>query len=147
MNDSERSKKYPESVLGWFLWSVGVFTQLAFFAGVMPAKWIIEITDELGLQPFPDTPVAFYLARHLSVLYGFVGVGVLVLSYRLSELRALVRYLAMGTIVFGVLQAIVGVQSEMPIWWILMESLSTIFGGLLIGWLDRNCALVADKRE
>lgn len=131
--------KYSERLLVTFLRTVGAFTLLAFAAAVMPAAWIIEITDWMKLQPFPDTPLAFYLARHLSLLYGFVGIGLLVISYRLPKYRDLVPLLGYGTIAFGVSQLVIDYQAEMPIWWTVGESVSTVIGGTMILWLDRNC--------
>lgn len=130
---------YSPRILAMFLRVVGVFTQLAFAAAVMPANWINKITDEMQLEPFPDTPLAFYLARHLSLLYGFVGIGLIVISYDLPKYRDLVSLLGFGTIGFGVLQAWIDHQSGMPIWWSAGESISTIIGGLMILWLDDRC--------
>lgn len=131
--------KYPAAWLIWFLRFVGIVSQLAFVAAVMPAGWIVEITDELNLEPFPDTPLAFYLARHLSLLYGFVGIGLIVISYQIKRYRDLVGYLAWGVIAFGVLQCWIDHQSAMPVWWTAGESVSTIIGGLIMMWLHCRC--------
>lgn len=131
--------KYSSRILTLFLRVVGAFTLLAFAAAVMPAAWFIEITDWMKLEPFPDTPLAFYLARHLSLLYGFVGIGLLVISYRLPKYRELVPLLGYGTIAFGVLQCVIDYQAQMPAWWTWGESISTTIGGTMILWLDRKC--------
>ncbi len=132
-------RPYPQLWLIWFLRLTGIFTQLAFLAAVMPSSWMAQITDELNLEPFPDTPLAFYLARHLSLLYGFVGIALILVSYRMQQYRDLIGFLAIGIVAFGILQAIVDAQSGMPIWWTVGESVSTIIGGLMVGWLHRNC--------
>ncbi|QDV47408.1 hypothetical protein Enr13x_73170 [Stieleria neptunia] len=131
--------KYPVSWLTWFLWLVGVVSQLAFVAAVMPESWIVEITDQLRLEPFPDTPLAFYLARHLSLLYGFIGIALIVVSYRITAFRAFIGALAIGIIAFGLLQGLIDFQSGMPVWWTAGESVSTIIGGGLMFWLHRRC--------
>jgi len=131
--------KRPIAWLIWFLRFVGILSQLAFVAAVMPESWIIEITDELKLEPFPQTPLAFYLARHLSLLYGFVGIALIILSYQITRYRELVGYLAIGIIVFGALQGLIDFQSGMPISWTAGEAATTVIGGFLTLWLHRNC--------
>lgn len=130
---------FPTAYLAIFLRLVGCFALLAFIAAFMPATWIVQITNELGLASFPDAPVSFYLARHLSLMYGFVGVALVIFAGQLDRYRPLVAYLAAGVIAFGVLQAAIDLQSEMPIWWTVSESTSTVIGGCLIRWLDRRC--------
>ncbi|MCO8125362.1 hypothetical protein NHH03_26725 [Stieleria sp. TO1_6] len=140
------SSARPVSWLSWYLWLVGVVALLAFAAALMPASWIVSITDRLHLQPFPPNPVAFYLARHLSLLYGFVGVALVFLSFRVDRYRELVGHLAIGVIVFGVLQGVIDLQSGMPMSWTAGESASTVFGGFLLFWLDRVCQSPTDSR-
>jgi hypothetical protein len=125
--------------LARFLRLVGGVSLLAFLAAVMPAGWIVEITAALELETFPDVPVAFYLARHLSLIYGFIGLGLLVIASRLPRDLDLVRWLGWCVIAFGVLQAVVDFQAGMPPWWTLGESISTVIGGGLIVWLQARC--------
>ncbi len=122
----------------FFLRGIGAITLLAFAAAVMPRNWIVEISEELGFAPFPESPLTFYLARNLSLLYGFVGATLWVIASDLQRYRPLVRYVWMGTLLFGLLQLVVDVISGMPSWWFLGESLSTFGGGLLFAWLDRR---------
>lgn len=131
--------KYPASWLIWFLRLVGIVSQLAFVAAVMPESWIVKITAELNLEPFPETPLAFYLARHLSLLYGFVGIALIVVSYNITRFRDYLGYLAIGVVAFGLLQGLIDAQSGLPIWWGAGESISTIIGGLIMLWLHKNC--------
>ncbi len=125
-------------MLARFLQLVGVVTLLAFFAAVMPEKWIVEIAEELGFDPFPDSTLTFYLARNLSLLYGFVGVLLLAIARDLDRYMPLVRVLAICTVIFGAGQLLVDELAGLPIGWSLVESLSTIAGGLLMGWLERR---------
>ncbi|MEM1068721.1 MAG: hypothetical protein AAGG48_13970 [Planctomycetota bacterium] len=111
---------------------VGIVTLLAFGAAVMPAKWIVEASEWLGFEPFPDSPLTFYLARNLSLLYGYIGALLLLISFDLPRYRPMIRYIALGTVSFGFLQLIVDSMSELPWWWTLGEGVSTIFGGGLV---------------
>ncbi len=117
---------------------IGATTLLAFAAAVMPEKWIVETAEALGFDPFPHSPLTFYLARNLSLLYGFGGIGLLVITMDFARYRPLIPYLATGTMAFGVLQLIVDRQSALPFWWTLGEGLSTFSGGVAIWWLNRR---------
>jgi hypothetical protein len=134
-NEQASTSNPADNWLKWYLQFVGAVTLLAFAAAVMPESWMIHIAWWLGIDPFPRDPLTFYLARNLAVLYGFVGVGVLVLAANLDRYRDLVGLLAIGTMVFGVAQLIVNAQSGLPWWWTLGEGGSTIFGGVVMRWL------------
>lgn len=120
-----------------FLRLIGSTSLLAFLASVMPAAWIINISEELGFSPFPDSPLTFYLARNLSLLYGFVGATLLIIASDLPRYRPLVRYAAIGTLLFSGLQLVVDSMSDLPWWWTWGESGSTLVGGLLLYWIQR----------
>ena len=121
-----------------FLRLIGGTSLLAFLASVMPAAWIVSISEELGFDPFPNSPLTFYLARNLSLLYGFVGATLLVIASDLSRYRPLVRYTAIGTILFSGLQFVVDSISGLPSWWTWGESGSTLIGGVMLLWLQRT---------
>ena len=129
-----------------FLRVVGGTSLLAFVAAVMPQQWMIKIAEVLGFSPFPDAPLTFYLARNLSLLYGFVGATLLIVSSNLPRYFPLVRYAAIGTIFFGILQLIVDTQAGMPSWWTWGESLSTLLGGALLYWIQSRTP-VADSEH
>ncbi|MCC9599198.1 hypothetical protein LOC67_01400 [Stieleria sp. JC731] len=133
-------KHFPLRWIEIYLRVVGYSALLAFAAALMPAAWIISITEMLRLETFPEVPVAIYLARHLSLLYGFIGCGLIAFSYRLDIFRDFVGWLAWAVIALGVMQGIIDLQSQMPLWWTAGESISTVIGGLILRWLDRRCA-------
>lgn len=125
----------------------GYVTLLAFPAAVMPAGWMTSIADWTGAGPLAADPLSFYLARNLSLMYGFVGVGVLYIGWNLDRYRSLVRPLSFAMIAFGASQLIVDAQAGMPWWWTLGESLSTIVGGGIVYWLDSAAAKSQPKSE
>jgi cell division protein FtsW (lipid II flippase) len=137
-NDSSSKNRAADRNVLLFLRVIGGVSLLAFLAAVMPTHWMIEAAEALGFEPFPDSPLTFYLARNLSLLYGFVGALLIIISLDLDRYRPLVWYAAVGTILFGVLQLVVDSMAELPAWWTLGESLSTFFGGVLLYWLQRG---------
>ena len=134
--NGEPSPDFWFKFLRAFLYGIGAVTLLAFGAAVMPEKWIVEASEFLGFVPFPFSALTFYLARNLSLLYGFVGVLMLFMSRDIYRYRYLIRMLSKCTIAFGILQLIVDAQASMPIWWSLGESFSTFVGGVFFYWLQ-----------
>ena len=137
-NKPERDNEFKDRLLIRFLRFIGRAALLAFGAAVMPEAWMIAIAKELQIDPFPSAPLTFYLARNLSLLYGYVGALMIVMSLDLPRYRPLVWYAAIGTISFGLLQLVVDSMAGLPAWWTLGESLSTLFGGVLFFWLQHD---------
>ncbi len=137
-SDNANNRRDGDRYVVLFLQAVGGISLLAFLAAVMPEHWMVVTAKVIGIDPFPFSPLTFYLARNLSLLYGFIGVLLLLISFDLERYRPLVWYVAVGTIVFGVLQLVVDSMSSLPAWWTLGESASTFFGGLLLYWLQRR---------
>lgn len=128
----------PDRRLQWFLRIIGAAALLAFAAAIMPEKWMIEIAQEIGIDPFPESPLTFYLARNLSLLYGFVGGLLCILSADLPRYRDLIGWTAWGTIAFGLLQFVVDAMAGLPGWWTIGEGGSTLAGGLLLRWMEQT---------
>jgi hypothetical protein len=116
----------------------GGVTVLAFGAALMPEPWFVTISLRLG-QDFADLPLTYYLARHLSVMYGLIGLGLLVIASDLQRYGPLVPWLSWGAIALGGLQLVIDQWSGLPAWWTWGESLSTIAGGLMLLGLSRWC--------
>ena len=125
-----------DKLLLLFLRFVGYTTLLAFPAALMPEPWMVAIAKLLTIDDFPSAPLTFYLARNLSLVYGFVGVGILIITGDLARYRPFVRLMAFGTMAFGILQVVCDSMSAMPWWWSYGEGLSTLGGGMLMYWLD-----------
>ena len=128
-----------------YLKFIGYVSLLAFAAAFMPAIWMIKTADFLGVE-MADLPLSFYLARNLSLLFGFVGATLLVITSNMERYGALVWFVVRGTLLFGVMQLIANSMSGLPIWWTLGESFSTIGGGLLMWWLHTNASRPANER-
>lgn len=131
----------PEKHVMLFLRVIGGTALLAYGAAVMPSNWIVQASEFLGFDPFPDSPLTFYLARNLSLLYGVLGVGLLVIAFDFQRYRPSVWYVAVCGIAGGGLQLIADWMSELPAWWTVGESVSTILGCCFLLWLHRRAEL------
>lgn len=116
---------------------VAAVTLLAFAAAVMPGRWIAETARWLGFDPFPESPLTYYLARNLSLMYGFIGAAIWYVATKLDRCRDLVKPLALASIAFSLSQAAVNIQSGMPAWWVATEFVATFVGGIALVVLDR----------
>ena len=133
MADHENYRRW----LVLYLRFVGYVSLLAFAASVMPASWMIKTADALGVQ-LADVPLSFYLARNLSLLYGFAGATLVIIASDISRYGTLVWFVVRGTILLGIMQFVANSMSGLPLWWTLGESVSTVCGGMLMWWLDRK---------
>lgn len=108
---------------------------LAFGAMLLPADWMASTHQWLGMGAFPRAPVVDYLARSVAALYGFHGGLLLLVSTNPERYAAIVRYVAMMNIVFGVMLVAIDIHADMPVWWTAGEGPPIIVFGLVIGWL------------
>jgi hypothetical protein len=120
----------------FYLRFVGVAALLAFAAALMPGSWMVEIAEWMDIEPFPDAPLTFYLARNLSLMYGFLGVFLMLIASDLPRYRPLVRWMAVSAVSFAVLQGVVNAMAGMPAMWTYGESGWNLLGGGLMWWLQ-----------
>ncbi len=99
---------------------------LAALAVLMPRQWMEAAHEMIGLGPFPDEPVAEYLARTASALYAIHG-GMLVLtSFDLRRYSPMILYLGITGCCFAATAAAIDLGTGMPLWWALAESLPVL---------------------
>ncbi len=120
----------------FYLRFVGVSALLAFGAALMPGNWMVEIAGWLDIKPFPDAPLTFYLARNLSLMYGVLGVFLMLIASDLPRYRPLVWWMGVCAVLFAVLQGVVNAMAGMPAMWTFGESGWNLLGGGLLWWLD-----------
>ncbi|WP_417736036.1 hypothetical protein [Rosistilla oblonga] len=125
-------------LLYWYLLLFGGVVFSAFFAAAMPKAWMIATAEFFEIDSFPDHRLTWYLARHLSVVYGMLGVAILELARDLPRYRALVLKLGWGIVVLGGLQWWVDLATGMPAIWTYGEAISTAAGGAVIVYLARG---------
>lgn len=84
----------------------------------MPSAWIDAGHRWLGWGPFPDGPVAEYLARSVSALSAFYGGLLLVLSADVRRYAPLIRYQSAAIMLLSASGVVVGNWAAIPLWFV-----------------------------
>ena len=110
---------------------------------VLPAVFAPRLTVEklswvLGFGEPPHVTLIYYLAAGGSLLYLLLAILLWMLSCDVVRYRPLIVFVAVACVavapVFGWLDTHVG----MPRWWMLMDAVSCLVGGLLLLWALRG---------
>ena len=99
----------------------GITVLTAFFAIFLPVRWMATTHEWLGLGAFPEAPIVDYLARSASLLYAWHGGMLLVISTDVRRFRPLLRYIAITTVVCGLLLVGIDLHAGLPSYWTLWE--------------------------
>ena len=114
----------------------GTITVTAFLTILLPVEWMASTHRWLGLGEFPRAPVVDYLARSIAALYGFHGVLLLIVSTDPVKYRAIVWFIAVMNVAFGLIVMAIDVHAGMPAWWTLGEGPPIIAFGIVMGILN-----------
>src|SRR5512134_3443624 len=110
----------------------GVLLSSAAVAVFLPRDAMIAANAWLGLDPLPDAPLTFYLARSASALYAVHGSVLFLASTDPLRYRPLILLLGGTNLLLGA--ALVGIDwsAGMPRWWTLAEGPTVIVIGLVL---------------
>ena len=114
------SAPFPWLVL--VLRATAVLLLLAFVGAALPESWMkaaYEWGGELG--PWPGGALLVYLARVVSLLYGFLGVLALYLSFDVGRYRPLIRFMAIVSFPFVPVMFVVIWAAGLPMVWAVSE--------------------------
>ena len=114
----------------------GTITASAFLTILLPVEWMASTHRWLGLGEFPRAPVIDYLARSIAALYGFHGVLLLIVSTDPVRYRAIVWFIAIMNVAFGLIVMAIDVHAGMPAWWTLGEGPPIIAFGIVMAILN-----------
>jgi hypothetical protein len=114
----------------------GAVMVLAFAAVPLPADWMAAAHEWLGLGTFPRAPLVDYLARSISLLYGFHGVLLLIIAGDPARFRPIVTYTAWMDVLFGAAILAIDIHAGLPWYWTAGESASITVFGLLVAMLN-----------
>jgi hypothetical protein len=116
----------------------GVVTLAAFPAMFLPVDFMAWSHERLGLGEFPRAAVVDYLARSIAALYGFHGVLVLLVSTDPVRYRAIVWYIAVMNITFGIMMVAIDLHAGLPTYWTAFEGPPITAFGIVIALLNRQ---------
>ena len=139
-----------ERLLRTLLRLVGSVTMLALVPLLMPTAWLAGIHEWLALGKFPEGPVVEYLARSVSAFYAILGGLFWLVSFDVRRYAAVIIYLAVIFVVFGVVILVIDVWLDLPLWWSLVEGPLSILLGIVVLALQRHvrqAAAPARSRE
>ena len=132
MFDSDTQTPARDRCLAITLRALGTIDMLAFVAVVMPRAWIACTHEYAGLGDFPEAPVASYLARSASALYGFYGILLWYLAGDVARYRRLISFFARLAVALGAILLVIDCSERMPLWWTAVEGPSFAAAGILI---------------
>jgi len=116
----------PERWLAALLRLTALGTMLAVVPLVMPHAWWDWVHREMGLGPFPDTPVVDYLTRSVCAFYAMFGGLLWVVSRDVRRHAAVVRYVAWVGAAFSVFITALDALLALPWYWTWVEGPLTI---------------------
>jgi hypothetical protein len=125
----KRSKTCPLQVV---LRTFGVMDMVAFIAVVMPTAWMQTGHQWAGLGDFPDAPVAAYLARSGSLMYGLHGLFLFLLATDTVRYEKLIRWVAGVTVLHGAGMLTIDLVEQMPLWWTMVEGPAFSLTGIVV---------------
>ena len=117
---------------------VGLIALTAFFAMVLPGAWMASTHRALGFGEWPQTPVFEYLARSIAALYGFHGGLLVLISGDPARHAAIVKYMAVMYVAFGLIVLAIDLEAGLPMWWTAAEGPPLVMIGVLIAFLARD---------
>jgi hypothetical protein len=115
--------------LGWLvlvLRATAVLFLLAFVGAALPESWMKGVYEWGGLGPWPGGALLVYLARAVSILYGFLGLLALYLSFDVRRYLPLIRFMAVASFPFAPVMFVVIWAAGLPTIWAVSESTSIV---------------------
>jgi hypothetical protein len=134
----KRDLKPAERSLVLLLRAGGVITGSAIFAVFLPDAWMASTHEQIGLGPFPASPITDYLARSLSLFYAAHGALLFVVASDIRRFRPVALYCGWFGVLGGGLILWIDLHAHLPLWWVLMEGPWVVAIGVLILLLARH---------
>lgn len=128
------------TALAWLLRLGGVLTCSAFLTVWLPVDTMQSVHRDLGLGELTTSPVVEYMARSLSLLYGFHGVLLFVVASDVHRHLAIVRFLGWMNVLFGLAILAVDLHAGLPPWWSWVEGPPVTAVGVVLLLLARRVA-------
>jgi hypothetical protein len=109
---------------------------LAFIAVVMPRSWMETSHLWLNMGEMPDGPVVMFMIRQASYAYGMHGIALWILASDLERFRPLITFNAISFLLAALVFFLIDYSAGMPLWWMLGDTVSCLFIGVALLWLN-----------
>jgi hypothetical protein len=130
---------------GWLvlvLRATAVLLLLAMVGAALPESWMKAGYEWGGLGPWPGGALLVYLARAVSILYGFYGLLALYLSLDVRRYLPLIRFMAIASFPFAPVMFVVIWAAGLPMVWAVCEPTSIVVISALWYVASRPAGLV-----
>jgi hypothetical protein len=114
-----------------FMRAGALLLALAAIAVFMPADAMAATNAWLGLDPLPDSPITYYLARSTSAHYALRGALVWLASTDVVRYRPLIVLIGVTNLLFGVILFWIDLTAGMPWWWTVTEGPAVVTAGIV----------------
>jgi hypothetical protein len=137
----------PDKLLKLLLALCGLGCIAGLPALYIPRSWMVAGHEWLEMGPFPDPPIAEYLARLTSGLYAIYGALVLVMAADVRRYAPLITAQALLILGLALSGGYFGWPIGIPKWWIASDITAVIFycGATLV--LQRMIRRADRRRE
>jgi hypothetical protein len=112
--------------LAFVLRATAALLLLAFVGAALPESWMKAVHEWGELGPWPGGALLVYLARVVALLYGFLGLLALYLSFDVGRYRPLIRFMALVSFPFVPVMFVVIWGAGLPMVWAVCESTSIL---------------------
>ena len=116
------------------LWIAGIGCLLSVFGMFLPVSVWESLAKVFGIESLSlsDSPLFEYAARLMSATYVGVGVFFVILALHPMKYGVMVPFSGWAAVVLGVICAITGLVTGIPVWWFLGDALSCVVLGVLV---------------
>jgi len=121
-----------ERLLAWLLRLGSCITLSAFLTALLPAETMAAVHRDLGMGELEVVPVVDYMARSLSMLYGFHGALLMLLSFHVQRLAPVIVFIGWMNVLFGAALLAIDLHAGLPAWWIAAEGPWVMAMGVLV---------------
>lgn len=116
----------PSRCLVVVLRATAVLLLVAFVGASLPESWMKAVHEWGELGPWAGGALLVYLARVVSLLYGFFGLLALYMSFDVRRYRPLVRFMAAVSFAFVPIMFVVIWSAGLPTVWAVGEPASIL---------------------
>lgn len=120
----------------------------AVVAVAAPTDWIAWCHRQIGLGPFPEVPIAGYLARSTSLWFASFGVLLAYIARDPQRHAGVITFVAVAMIVQGAAMIVIDWVTGMPAWWIMAEGPTCLLlGCLMLRWQPKSRSPERDQPD